>query len=153
MRLFTHHPLGSLIVSLALVAGTTPALARQAAGTEANSVRVPIEKYFQGHATGNAEYILQAFLPTAHIEGIRNGKLSSWTLPEYAALFKGSPAENESSRSRSIDSIDVVGTAAIAKASLVFGPTSTVVDYFLLLKVNGEWKIANKVYAQKPPGL
>jgi hypothetical protein len=25
-----------------------------------------------------------------------------------------------------------------------------IVDYFLLLKVDGEWKVANKVYGRKP---
>ena len=41
------------------------------------------------------------------------------------------------------------GTAAIARATLVHGQT-TFVDYFVLLKVDGEWKIANKVYTSSP---
>ena len=37
----------------------------------------------------------------------------------------------------------------MAGATLVHGPT-TFTDYFVLLKVDGEWKIANKVYSSRP---
>lgn len=108
-------------------------------------VRAAIDNYFKGHATGDATHMRKAFLTTAHIEGIREGKLTSWTVDVYCENFKGNPADDESSRKRTIDSIDVVGTAAMAKATLVHG-RSTFTDYFVLLKVDGEWKIANKVY-------
>jgi Putative lumazine-binding len=110
-----------------------------------NGVRVAIEHYFKGHATGDPSHMRKAFLPTAHIEGIRDGKFVSWTLDSYCENFKGKPAVDESARKRSIDWIDVTGTAAMAKATLIHGQT-TFTDYFVLLKVEGEWKIANKVY-------
>lgn len=108
------------------------------------AVRAPIVQYFKGHATGDPGEMRKAFLPTAHIEGNRNGAFSTWTVDEYVAGFKG-PAADESSRKRTIDAVDVTGTAAMAKATLVHG-NITFTDYFVLLKVNGEWKIANKVY-------
>lgn len=37
----------------------------------------------------------------------------------------------------------------MASATLVHGAT-TFTDYFVLLKVDGVWKIANKVYASRP---
>jgi 3-hydroxyisobutyrate dehydrogenase len=110
------------------------------------AVRVPLNHYLKGHATGDASYMRKAFLPTAHIEGLRDGKLVSWTLEEYCALFTGKPAPDEASRVRTIDSVDVSGSAAMARATLVHGST-TFTDYFVLLKVDGEWKIANKVYS------
>lgn len=108
-------------------------------------VVVAIEHYFKGHATGDASHMRKAFLPSAHIEGIRDGKFTSWTLDRYCENFKGMPAADESARKRRIDSIDITGTAAMVKATLVHGQT-TFTDYFVLLKVDGEWKIANKVY-------
>ncbi|HET9532803.1 MAG TPA: nuclear transport factor 2 family protein [Blastocatellia bacterium] len=108
-------------------------------------VRAAINHYFKGHATGDASHMRKAFLPTAHIEGIREGKFISWTLDEYCALFKGKPAGDESTRVRRIDMIDVSGNSAMAKATLVHGVTMFT-DYFVLLKVGDEWKIANKVY-------
>lgn len=108
-------------------------------------VRAALESYLRGHATGDPAHMRQAFLPTAHIEGIREGRFTSWTLDEYCALFTGTPAVDESTRQRHIDTIDIVGTAANAKATLIHGDV-TFTDYFVLLKVDGEWKIANKVY-------
>lgn len=55
------------------------------------------------------------------------------------------PAADEAKRKRTIDRVDIVGTAAMVKATLVHGAT-TFTDYFVLLPVNGQWKIANKVY-------
>ena len=90
-----------------------------------------------------------AFLPTAHIEGIRNGVFTSWTVSEYAGRMTGRPAADEASRKRTIDRVEISGTAAIASATLVHGAT-TFTDYFVLLKANGQWKIANKVYSSRP---
>ena len=69
-------------------------------------------------------------------------------MDEYCANFKGTPAADESSRVRTIDAVDVSGTAAMARATLVHGQ-ATFTDYFVLLQVDGEWKIANKVYARR----
>ena len=108
-------------------------------------IQAAIERYFQGHATGDPSLMREAFLPTAHIEGIRDGEFTSWTLDEYCALFNGNPAPDEESRRRTIDLIDVSGNSAMAKATLRHGAT-VFTDYFVLLHVEGQWKIANKVY-------
>lgn len=108
-------------------------------------VRATLEHYLHGHATGDPAHMRLAFLPTAHIEGIREGKFTSWTLEDYCELFNGTPAADEATRIRHIDMIEVTGSAAIAKATLIHG-TMTFTDYFVLLKVDGVWKIANKVY-------
>lgn len=134
----------SLLATLALLPSTASAQA-----AEEQAVRAAIEQYFRGHATADGGEMRQAFLPTAHIEGIRNGELVSWTVEEYASRFNGKPAADEASRVRRIDSVDIAGTAAMARATLVHGAT-TFVDYFVLLKVDGAWKIANKVYDSRP---
>jgi len=145
------------LIAFALI-GTTSAVAQtpmaphaaQSASEEAG-VRVAINNYLQGHATGDPAYFRKAFLPTAHIEGVRNGKFTSWTLDDYCALFKGAPASDEATRSRTIDVIDISGDAAMARATLNHGAT-VFTDYMVLLKVDGEWKIANKAYAGRPKG-
>ena len=135
-----------ILIALALAFVSAPAAAPQ---SDEQGVRAAVEQYFRGHATGNGDEMRKAFLPTAHIEGIREGKFVSWTVDEYSANFRGKPAADEASRTRTIDSVDVRGTAAMARATLVHGAT-TFTDYFVLLRVNGEWKIANKVYSSKP---
>lgn len=135
-------PLLTLLVSLlAPVQAAAPA-------SDDSGVRAALGHYLQGHATGDPAHMRKAFLPTAHIEGLRDGRFTSWTLDEYCKLFTGKPAPDEASRRRTIDSVDVYGSAAMARATLVHGGVP-IVDYFVLLKVDGEWKIANKVYARK----
>ena len=112
-------------------------------------VRAAVNQYLKGHATGDPDEMRKAFLPTAHIEGIRDGKFVSWSVDEYCSRFNGKPASDEATRTRTIDRIDVSGAAAMASATLVHGST-TFTDYFVLLKLEGEWKIANKVYSFRP---
>lgn len=126
-------------------ARTTQGYASERAGVEA-----AIGQYFEGHATGDCRHMREAFLPSAHIEGIRSSEFTSWTLDQYCAFFDGEPPADESERTRKIDLIDVSGDAAIARATLT-QPNAVITDYFVLLKVDGEWRIANKVYAFEDP--
>ena len=117
----------------------------QSSDDDDKAIRAAVTVYFRGHATANADTMRAAFLPTAHIEGIRNGQFVSWTVDQYVANFRGQPAADEAARSRVIDVVDKVGSAAMVKATLNHGAT-TFTDYFVLLKVDGNWRIANKVY-------
>ena len=117
--------------------------------SEEAAVRAAVNQYFKGHATGQSAEMSAAFLPSAHIEGIRDGVFTSWTAAEYSGRFAGRPAADEATRKRTINHVEVSGSAAMASATLVHGAT-TFTDYFVLLKVNGNWKIANKVYSSRP---
>lgn len=139
--------LNSLLPAAALALGAH-ALAHEPAVDEATLARKPIEAYLQGHATGDPAYMRAAFLPTAHIEGMREGRFVSWTADEYISRFSGKPAADEAQRTRRIDSVEINGTAGTARATLTF-PNAVVTDFFVLLKVDGEWKIANKVYSSQ----
>jgi hypothetical protein len=111
-------------------------------------VTTPLRAYIRGHATGDPAHFRAAFLPTARIEGIRNGTFVSWRLDEYCELFHGRPAADESTRSRHIDAVDVHGTVATASMTLRHGP-DTFTDVFLLVLVDGQWQIANKAYHRR----
>ena len=113
--------------------------------SDLDTIRETIGRYFEGHATGDASLMREVFLPTARVEGLRNGEFVSWSLEEYCAIFTGSPAPDEIDRRRTIDSADVVGTSGMAKATLVHGPI-TFTDFFLLVKIDEKWRIASKVY-------
>ena len=112
---------------------------------EEQAVREPLDNYMQGHATDDPAFMRQAFMDTAHIESVREGPLTSWRLDTYCQRFKGTPAADEATRRRTIDAIDIAGTAASAKITLVHGST-TFIDYFLLLKTDAGWKISNKAF-------
>lgn len=129
----------------ALLCTLAAPLAAQSPEADTKAIRDVIGVYFRGHATANPDTMRAAFLPTAHIEGLRNGAFVSWTVDQYVGNFRGQPAADEASRTRVIDVVDVSGTAAMAKATLKHGAT-IFTDYFVLLKSDGRWLIANKVY-------
>jgi hypothetical protein len=137
--------LRSLAMLAVLADLTFAAVAAAQEDDDVRQVRQVIGVYFRGHATANADTMRAAFMPTAHIEGIRNGTFTSWTVDQYVAGVRGTPAPDEASRTRVIDVVDRSGTAAMVKATLKHGAT-TFTDYFVLLKADGKWLIANKAY-------
>jgi hypothetical protein len=125
------------------------AFAAQADEASEAGARKPLELYLKGHATGDGGFWRQAFHPSARIEGMRDGKLVSRTVEEFAGGASGKPAEDEAQRKRRIVSVDVTDDAAFAKIELDY-PKVKFTDYFTLLKVDGEWKIMSKVYHGDP---
>ncbi|MET3425122.1 hypothetical protein BJ973_004334 [Actinoplanes tereljensis] len=109
------------------------------------AVLEPLRAYIRGHATGDPAHFRDAFLPTAHIEGLRDGVFVSWDLDEYCGLFPGRPAADEPARTRRIDAVDVHGTIATASMTLRHG-ADTFTDTFLLIRIDKRWRIANKTY-------
>lgn len=138
----------SLLLPVLLLAAT-PAFASDAATGEETLARKPLEAYMQAHASGDGDLIRASFLPTARIDGVRDGKPVSRSTEEFAAGFSGRPAEDEAQRTRRIDAVEVHGNAGTARVTLDY-PKVTFTDYFVLLKVGGEWKIASKVYDAAP---
>jgi len=116
---------------------------------EKDAVRVPLENYIKGHETGDAAYMRKAFHTEGNLIFIRDGKYTTRTFADYIAGSPGKPADDEAGRKRSIESIDVSGNAASAKIILDY-PTARLVDYMSLLKIDGEWKIVNKIFYAEP---
>ncbi len=109
----------------------------------------PLHAYARGHATGDPQHFRHAFLPTAHIEGFRDGVFTSWDLQTYCSIFNG-PAPDEDSRRRTLDHLTVQGAIATATMTLRHG-SATFVDMFVLITDSaGDWRIANKVYERQP---
>ncbi len=110
-----------------------------------DSPRDAIELYFQAHATGNGDFIRQAFAADARIEFVDNGQSKQWTREEFAARFHG-PAADEYRRVRRVESLDVNGTAASAVVTLDY-PQVLFRDHLSLLKIGNQWKIVHKVFS------
>lgn len=123
--------------------------AASAQDAEKDAVRVPLENYIKGHATGDGEYMKKAFHTEGNLIFVRDGKYTTRSFTEYIAGFTGKPAADEKDRKRAIEAIDVSGNAAVARVILDY-PTVKFVDYFTLLKINGEWKIVNKSFYAEP---
>ncbi|HWM73260.1 MAG TPA: nuclear transport factor 2 family protein [Nocardioides sp.] len=110
-----------------------------------DEVLEPLRAYVRGHATGDPAHFRKAFLPTAHVEGVRDGGFVSWSLNDYCGLFSGRPADDEAERRRRIESVQVEGTVGTATMTLWHG-VDTFTDVFLLVRTDAGWRIANKVY-------
>lgn len=128
---------------LALAMLAIPVTAQQ---NEEASVRVPLENYFRGHATGDQAYFRQAFLPDAKLFWIKDGQLTQITSEQFIQRAgSGHPQPDETQRKRSIESVEISGNAATARLLLDY-PDARITDFMSLLKVNGEWKIVNKIF-------
>jgi 3-hydroxyisobutyrate dehydrogenase-like beta-hydroxyacid dehydrogenase len=108
----------------------------------------PLHAYALCHATGDASYLGDAFLPSAHIDGYRDGELSSWDVESFAGVFDG-PAPDEVGRSRRVERLEVRGSVATAVMTLHHGEVDFTDVFVLLRRPDGEWRIANKAYERR----
>jgi hypothetical protein len=119
------------------------------AQSEKDAARVPLENYIKGHATGDGEYMRKAFHTDGNLIFVRDGKYTTRSFADYIAGFTGKPAADEANRKRSIEMVEVSGNAGVGKIILDY-PTARLVDYMSLLKIDGEWKIVNKIFYSEP---
>lgn len=125
-----------------------PAPAPASADEEA-AVRIPLEAYLRGHATGDKDAFRRAFWPEARLWWVRDGQLATRTSEEYINGGSGRPAADEAQRNRRIVSVHVTGNAAIGIIELDY-PATRFIDYMALLKVGDEWRIINKSFHAEP---
>ncbi len=135
----------SMLVFLFAIAGLTLLGSARAENPEEAAIRQAIDHYFQGHATGQGDHFRKVFHPESKLFWIRDGKFNTRTSEEYIARASGKPADDEARRKRRIANIDVTGNAAVVKIVLDY-PTATLTDYMSMLKIDGEWKIVNKIF-------
>ena len=132
-----------LLMTILLALGWTPALAQ--ADSEEATIRAALEHYLLGHATGDGAQHAVVFHEIANLHWVRDGELATRTSADYIASAPGEPAEDEAERRREITMVDVTGDAAVAKIVLDY-PDALITDYMSLLKIDGEWKIVNKIF-------
>ena len=121
-------------------------LAAQAKSPENDAVRKAIENhYFKAQSTGDGSHLKGTFIEEGRMMWIADNKLQTRTSTEYIGGFRGQPPADEAQRKRRVVMVDVTGDAAVAKVELDY-PDVTLVDYFSMLKVGGEWKIVNKIF-------
>ncbi|GLC25596.1 nuclear transport factor 2 family protein [Roseisolibacter agri] len=141
-----------LALSLAVVAAAAP-LAAQAPSSskdpEDAAIRVALEHYLAGHATGDGAHHRAAFHKVANLYFVRGDTVATRTGADYIAGAPGKPAPDEAQRRRRILAIDRTGDAAVAKIELDY-PDAVLTDYMALLKTGGEWKIVNKIFTRAP---
>lgn len=121
----------------------------QSSTAEEAAARKPLEQYIKGHETGKADVMRAAFHPSARLQWMDNGQYTVRPLEDWLSGFRGTPATDEAQRKRRIVSVQVFGDSGIGVIELDY-PNVLIIDYMSLLKVDGEWKIVNKIFARKP---
>jgi hypothetical protein len=117
--------------------------------TDEAAIRETVQVYLHGLKFNDVESLKKAFYPEARLFFVKkNGELGQLTQEQWYEGFKGSAGKEEQGELQ-VAALDVTGTIASVKVEEDY-PTSHYTDYVSLLKLNGEWKIVNKVfYARK----
>lgn len=133
----------SVLAVAALVGGGMVMVgATHAPDTDDEAIRATIQHYFD-----QGMEVRKAFWPDANMLYIRDGDLNVVPIQDYIARAEGradEPARTDIKKR--IVSIDRTGTAAVAKLELK-GPDWMLYDYMSMLKIDGEWKIVNKIFS------
>lgn len=107
-----------------------------------SDIQVVLQKYIDGTATGQPALVSEAFLPSLEVQYLGEGdRLLRRTGPDYIRRIEPGKVEPRFGR---IVSIDATEKSAMAKVEIEWHDR-LYTDYMLLLKVEGQWRIANKV--------
>jgi len=116
--------------------------------SEYDAITTTVQNYIDGGKTGRTADMKLAFHPQATIFGYIGTDLLAGPIQ---LLFdwndKNGPAAELQGR---IASIDIVETVASVRLELYNWTGHRFTDMFTLLKVDGEWKIMNKVFHLHP---
>lgn len=111
---------------------------------EYDAVARTVQHYIEGARSGRGADMKPAFHPDATIFGYVGTELFAGPIQH---LFdwndQNGPATGLQAR---VASIDIIGTIAVVRLELDNWTGHRFTDLFTLLKVDGEWKIMNKVF-------
>lgn len=147
MRHLTRAP--ALIALLVAIAASPASAQTAAAGDEETAIRAALQHYLLGQSSGDGSHYAQVFHPDARLFWMRDGEFNSLTSQAFIDRANGEPPADEAERERRITMVDVTGDAAVARIELDY-PEVLITDYMSLLKVDGEWRIVNKIFHVAP---
>ncbi len=109
-----------------------------------------IQHYIDGAKSGKGDDMRPAFHPDATIFGYAGADLFGGPIQQLFDWSDGNgPAKELKAR---IAKIDLVDTVATVRLELDNWSGSRYTDLFTMLKVDGQWKIMNKVFHLHPEG-
>ncbi len=115
---------------------------------EYDAIAKAIQPYIDGAKSGKGDDMKPAFHKDATIFGYVGADLFAGPIQQLCAWNdQNGPATGLQAR---IASIDLIGTVATVRLELDNWTGSRFTDLFTLLKVDGEWKIMNKVFHLHP---
>ena len=137
-----------LLAAIGIAGLSLPLLAARPVNPDEEAIRQVVGYYFEGGTAGDSSVVAKAFHKSAMMFYVRDTAFMQVPIfPEYLSRVAaprpaGAPRDQTK---KEIVSIDIAGTAAVAKLKLT-QPNAVLTDYMSLLKINGEWKIVNKIF-------
>ena len=111
--------------------------------TDLEKIEQVIGFYADGGTNGLPDVVAKAFHPTAYMKFVKEDQLVDVPISEYFSVYIKKDVVLE--RTITINNIDITETAASAKLTIDYS-THQFIDYFNLLKINGEWLIVSKIF-------
>ncbi len=115
---------------------------------DVGAVRAVLNDYIEG-SKGNADLLRSIFHPDAGMNGYFSGHLAIGSpepfFQEVAKIDASAPSGNGRTEIESIEVIGNVATATLVEEDFL---GSGFVDFFHLIRVDGDWKIISKTYHQ-----
>lgn len=112
--------------------------------TEYRAIAKTVQAYIDGAISGRSEDMRPAFHPDATVLGHFGGELLAGPI---GLLFEWHDANGPAAGLEAhIAAIDVVGTVATVRLELYDWTGYRFTDLFTMLKTDGDWRIANKVF-------
>lgn len=138
--------------ALALLAALSVLATPPAHGNDIDAVRVPLQAYLDGHATGQERHFRRAFAPDALLVGVKDGVYGQRPASDYIAQSSsGRAPRDEAQRKRRIRSVVVDGDVATAVIELDY-PDMRAYDHMSLVRFEDGWRIVVKAYHAVTPG-
>ena len=114
------------------------------------AIRTVVEQYFHGIIAYDEDALRAVFHPEANVMGVNETGDADWSLFDDWVTYTRGDAPDPSGRDNRILDIDIAGPAAVVKTELDW-PNLRYYDYLSLLKIDGEWKIVNKIWSRERP--
>ena len=117
------------------------------AQTDIEQITKTLVDYIEGSTEGQPDRLKGAFHKDLNLYYAKNDTLKIWSGTSYIESTKEGKPTGEAGK---IISIDYENTVAVAKVEISHPKSpNTYVDYFMLLKVEGRWKIIHKAYTRR----
>lgn len=109
------------------------------------AVAQTLNYYLEGGTNNDFQTLKKAFHPSATMVSLRDGAPQQVNALDFfeKGIKPGPPQE----RMTKIVSIAITGDAAFAQLTIEY-PTFTFTDYMSLLRIEGAWKIVNKMFVK-----
>lgn len=112
--------------------------------SEYQAIAKVIQRYIDGARSGKGDEMRPAFYKDATVYGYNGPDLFAGPIQQlFSWNDENGPATQLEAR---IEGVDIVGTVATVRLELDNWTGYRFADLFTLLKVDGEWKIINKVF-------